>query len=425
MRRVLLIAYHFPPFAGSSGVQRAFRFACHFPDFGWEPIVLTAHPRAYEQRSNELLQELPSSVPVIRAPAWDAKRHFSIAGRYPGFLGRPDRWCSWRPGAVLAGLQAIRRYRPDAIWSTFPITTAHRIGATLARLSRLPWIADFRDPMAQEGYPSDPATWRSFAKIERLTVSRAAYSTFTTPGAVNLYKQRYPEFVERFTLLENGYDEETFAHAEQSREPLNSGRLTLLHSGVVYPKERDPSCLFAALDDLRSTEPRLFSHLVVRFRAAGHEGMLRKLAETFRLERQIEILPMISPRQAAREMCSADGLLVLQASSCNAQIPAKLYEYIRTGRPILALADPSGDTADAVRAAGISAVAALHDPTAIRATLASFVSEPTAGTLPTETAVARASRRARTAELAELLGFLVENSCAETPNSVGNRGPNV
>ena len=65
MKRILMIAYHFPPLAGSSGIQRTLRFVQHLPKFGWEPIVLSADPRAYERTSDDLMQEIPEeNVPV-------------------------------------------------------------------------------------------------------------------------------------------------------------------------------------------------------------------------------------------------------------------------------------------------------------------------------------------------------------------------
>jgi hypothetical protein len=156
LRRVLMIAYHFPPVRGSSGIQRTVRFARWLPELGWEPIILTAHPRAYEATVEDAANEVQPGMVVCRAFALDAARHLSIAGRYPDWLALPDRWSSWWLGAVPAGLSLIRRLRPDAIWSTHPLATAHRIGATLHRLTGLPWVADFRDPMAQDGYPRMP-----------------------------------------------------------------------------------------------------------------------------------------------------------------------------------------------------------------------------------------------------------------------------
>jgi hypothetical protein len=102
-------------------------------------------------------------------------------------------------------------------------------------------------------------------------------------------------------------------------------------------------------------------------------------------------------------MLRADGLLILQANNCNAQIPAKFYEYLRARRPMVVLADPPSDTAMAARAAGIDAIAALESAPDITALLNRFVTNPSAGTIATERAIEGASRRSRAAELARLL----------------------
>lgn len=402
MKRLLMIAFHFPPIHGSSGVQRTLRFARYLPEFGWEPIVLTAHERAYEKTAPDQLADIPPGVKVVRAQAWDTARHLSIAGRYPGMLARPDRWLTWWLGAVPAGLELIRRHKPDAIWSTYPIATAHRIGATLHARSGLPWVADFRDPMAQDGYPEDPATWQSFARIERHAAQNASMSTFTTPSALRLYRERYPAQSDRMSLLENGYDEETFV-GTVSVPPLTPNKLTLLHSGLVYPSERNPTQLFEALSKLKNLAPEAYGRIRLRFRAPVHEDLLNQLAQTHGVESAIEVLPSIGYREALSEMLAADGLLILQAANCNAQIPAKFYEYLRAGRPVLALTDPSGDTAQVVREAGINTIAPLDKADAIAALLARFCASPTDGTLPIQAAIAGASRRGRTAQLADLL----------------------
>ncbi len=402
MKPVLMIAYHFPPLTGSSGIQRTLRFVRHLPDFGWQPIVLTTHRRAYLQMSDDQMADIPEGIEVIRSPAWDTSRHFSVAGRYPSFLARPDRWLSWWPGAVLSGAAAIKRLRPEVIWSTYPIATAHLIGSSLARRSHLPWLADFRDPMAQPGYPADPAKWRSFDRIERRTIRQATFSTFTTPSAAATYRQRYPRHAERISVLENGYDEEAFAGGAPTG-PLNPGRLTLLHSGIVYPQERDPTRLFEALALIKESQPELFTRIVVRFRASVHEALLHELAQRYRVTEVVEILPAIGYRDALQEMLCADALLILQAANCNEQIPAKLYEYLRAGRPMLVLTDALGDTGQAARAAGISSIAALDDARAIADLLRRFGEQPQHGTLATASAVAAASRRERTRQLATLL----------------------
>jgi hypothetical protein len=406
-KRLLMIAYHFPPLRGSSGIQRTLRFARHLPEFGWEPIVLTAHPRAYESVGDDLMADVPAGVHVCRAFALDTSRHLAIGSRYPGMLARPDRFISWWLGAVPAGLALARRFAPSAIWSTYPIATAHVIGHTLQHRTHLPWVADFRDPMAQDGYPADPRTWSSFKRVEENVARRASRLVFTTPGAQRMYEARYAKLPrERFALIENGYDEEAFASLDGiDPAPLVPGKVTILHSGIVYPEERDPTALVGALARLRDMRPELFARICVRFRAAVHDKLLRTLAERAGVSASIETLPAIGYRAALDEMMRADALLVMQAANCNDQIPAKLYEYFRARRPVLALTDPAGDTAATLRGAGIDAIAPLDDSVAIAGLLERFLvgSAILHTTLSPAVDVNSYSRRGRAKALATLL----------------------
>ena len=375
MQQVLMIAFHYPPLAGSSGIQRTLRFSQDLPSLGWQPIVLSANPRAYEQTSNDLLQDIPDGTEVARAFALDARRHLSLFNRYPGCIARPDRWLSWLLGAVPTGLQMIRRHRPAVIWSTYPIPTAHLIGYWLSRLSGLPWVADFRDPMAHEGYPSDPATWRSYLKVEQKTFAQASRMVFTTPGAARLYQNRYPAQVSQIRVIENGYDEPSFTPLTTSPAPvaLNPGKLTLLHSGIVYPEWRNPKALFAALRQLIDTRLVDAAHLRLRFRASENKDFLAALAATYDLSDVVQILPPIGYQAALAEMCAADGLLVLQSVDCNDQIPAKVYEYIRAMRPVLGLCGAGSDTASVLERAGMPHLAPLESVELIHATFIVFL----------------------------------------------------
>jgi glycosyltransferase involved in cell wall biosynthesis len=409
LRRILMVAYHFPPLAGSSGIQRTLRFVKHLPAFGWEPLILTAHPRAYERVSDDLNGEVPDGTVVRRAFALDTARHLSLRGRYLGALARPDRWVSWRFDAQRIGMQMIRQYKPDVIWSTYPIATAHLIGAALHARSSIPWVADFRDPMAQDGYPAEPLTWQRYCDIERHTLRSASRSMFTTPGAAREYGRRYPEALARISVLENGYDEETFVAAESrgDRSPLNPGCFTLLHSGIVYPSERDPSHLMQALQRL-SSEGRLKpGQLKIRFRASAHDALLVDLATRLRVAAFVEVMPPTGYAEALAEMLRADALLVMQASNCNDQIPAKVYEYMRARRPIVALADPAGDTATLLRDAGVEANARLDDVDGIARLIEALIGGSLEALLAAPSAVEAASRRGRTAALARELDAVV------------------
>jgi len=415
-----MVAYHFPPLAGSSGIQRTLRFVQHLPKFGWQPIVLSAHPRAYERTSDDLMADVPENTVVRRAFALDTARHLQVAGRYLGWAARPDRWISWQFDAVRQGQKLVKEHQPALIWSTYPIATAHVIASKLHKKTGIPWVADFRDPMAQEGYPSDPLTRQSYLDIEADAATHASYCVFTTPGAAQTYRQRYPSAAGRMVVVENGYDEESFSSLSLSpastHDPKSAERpRILLHSGIVYPSERDPSKLFEALSLLRTQGQLSASDVRIRFRASVHDDLLQTLASQFGVLDFIELCPPISYRAALAEMLTVDALLVMQASNCNAQIPAKLYEYLRAGKPILALTDPVGDTAGVLREAGMPSIASLDSAQDIAQELAKFLQQLKTGTslLADESYVKQASRVGRTQRVAQLF-------CdATSPNSVG------
>lgn len=408
-----MVAYHFPPLAGSSGIQRTLRFVQQLPQFGWQTAVLSTHPRAYERVSEDLMGEVPSATPVRRAFALDTARHLQLGGRYLGGMARPDRWISWKFDGVRQGMQLIREFRPDVLWSTYPIASAHVIGAALHRKSGIPWVADFRDPMAHDGYPADPLTWQSFHEIEQAAIRQASRCVFTTPGAARLYQERYPDAAERIVVLENGYDEESFASVSPAPTAPAAGRpLVLLHSGIVYASERDPTQFFTALGALQRSGALKPTDLTVRFRAAVHEQLLRDLAARHGASDFIEICPAVPYRDALAEMMSVDALLVMQASNCNAQIPAKVYEYLRAGRPILGLTDPIGDTAGVLRGAGLPDIVPIDSVEAIEAVLPALVARWRDGdvVLPRPEAVRQASRRGRSEAIAALLEQVADGS---------------
>ncbi len=157
MKKVLIIAYHYPPAAGSSGIQRTLKFTQYLRNFGWEPIVLTVKPMAHPRTDSGQMSEIPSDMIIRRCVTFDAARHFSVFKKYPGFLALPDRWSSWLLSGIPMGMYLIKKHRPAAIWSTYPIASAHLLGFYLAKISGVPWVADFRDPyLMTEQYAPPP-----------------------------------------------------------------------------------------------------------------------------------------------------------------------------------------------------------------------------------------------------------------------------
>lgn len=366
---ILMIAFHYPPYGSSSGLRRTHCFSRFLPEHDWQPFILTADPRAYDTVKTENARPAieGEGAAVTRAFALDSLRHLGFRGKYPGFLALPDRWVSWFPAAVIKGLAIIRKQDVRVIWSTYPIATAHLIGLCLSRFSGVPWVADFRDPMIDEVHPSGSMKRKVFRYIEKKTLTHAAGACFTTPGALKLYQDRYPELdSSRWICIENGYDEGDFASVvalasdQVAAEGHPAPPIRLVHSGTLYPLERDPSCFFSALAQLKATGEISRGDLRIILRATGHDDFINNALKHHQIEDIVSVEQDLDYSQALQEMCAADGLLLFQAANCNQQIPAKLYEYMRSARPLLALTDPGGDTAELIERENAGIVADLH-----------------------------------------------------------------
>lgn len=374
-RRVLFVAYHFPPLTGSSGLLRSMKFCRYLPENGWEPVVLTAHPRAYPESNGLQMPPGLEDLRVIRAFALDTRRHLSIKGRYLRRTALPDRWVSWVLGAIPAGLRALRREKIDVIFSTYPIATAILIGYLLHRLSGKPWVVDLRDPLVEYNYPSDPAVMAAHRWIESKVIAHASLIVFTARSSLRMYQSRYPNLSEeRCLLLPNGYDEEDFESLTSAQlTQAASGPLRLVHAGTIYPDARDPSYLFAALARLKREGRMDASQLLIDLRAPGFEDQYSAQLRKFNIEDMVRVLPALPYRESLADAAAADGLLLLQGPSCDRQIPAKAYEYLRTGKPILALTSETGDTADLLHKTGGAQITDITNEDGIYSGLPGFI----------------------------------------------------
>ena len=412
--RVLMVSYHYPPFNGSSGVQRTLAFSKYLPIYGWKPIILTVKPHAYVRVGDELLQDIPSHITVKRTMALDTTRHLALGGRYFQWMALPDQWVSWFFWAIPAGLRLIRKTGPKILWSTYPIATAHCIAYVLHRITGIPWIADFRDPMTeinpltQKRAPANPALWHSRRAIEEFTVQRCAHAVFTTPGARTIYAKRYPTILkDRWRVISNGFDEACFKDVQgENLELFNpDGQMILLHSGVLYPTpDRDPKSFFAALAMLRKGNKISSSNIHVIFRACGFEGHYQQMIAQFGLQDFVSLEPPIPYRKALIEMSRVNGLLIFQGYPSNPAIPGKLYEYLRARRPILAMVHSEGDTAKLLQELGVGTIVPLDSEEKIAEGLLKFLPLLQYGQAKTVDSkeIQKFSRESQTKELAEI-----------------------
>jgi glycosyltransferase involved in cell wall biosynthesis len=427
VKRVLMIAYHYPPEGMSSGVLRTLKFSKYLPEQGWQPHVLTLKESFYPVRDEGLLKEIRAEVVVHRTLGLDSSRHLAISGRYLSALSVPDCMVGWLPFGVARGLRIIARDRIDAIYSTSPQPTAHLIAATLKLATKLPWVADFRDPWIEEGWHPRPHSlrYRVEAALESLVMRQANRVTVTTDRLRHEILARYPELPrDRVAVIFNGYDEEDFADLHEAPRPAV---FELLHAGLITPEYRDPLPLLRAVRaglERGTLDPR---NVRVTFLGAGRYVSSHAFSDQVRelgLEPVVRVVARVPYGQSLQQMMDAALLLLIQASDDTRNlIPAKAFEYLRSGRPILALAH-EGATADLVRETGGGIVVDPREPGSVEDAMGRLYRQWHTHTLPRPLDLGRIRRFDRaslTAELAVLLDDLATPARADVAHTTAAR----
>ena len=374
MMHALFIAYHYPPESSSSGVLRTLKHTRYLGQFGWRVTVLTLDRRAYDTVDPQLEAQIPTDVRVVRTPFIEVKRHLAVRGRYPSILAIPDRWIGWWPWAVAAGRRIVRSDPVDVIYSTSPHATAHLIALALVRRARVPWVVDFRDPWYED--PPEPGTTRigHFAarRLERRVVARADRIVASTARLRNMLAARYPwRPQDAFLAIPNGYDEGDFSHITAPAGPPGDEML-IVHAGSINENFRDPRPVFEALRRAVAEGEMERARIRLRFLGAGPFGesaVMREAVQQAGLAANVEFRPRLSYQDSLLEQSRASVLLLLQASPDTVDlVPAKLFEYLRTRRPVLALV-PEGATAEVLRDTGGGWVVQPGDSHILSATL--------------------------------------------------------
>jgi len=399
--RLLVVACNFPPDA-AVGTMRTLRLVKHLVSEGWAVDVLTIAPEGFRPGTvtdPALLARVPPAVTVLRArPLRPFER---LAGAFkpnkpgqtpaaaaqapveagPGAGGRPprtsalatarraitaaltlpDREVSWLLPALWKAWRHARRSPPDVIYSSGPPFTAHLVALVLSRLTGAPWVADFRDPWARAPWREDRFAFerRAWALFERLVALRADRVVFVTATNRDDFANAYgPKAAERFIVVANGCDASEF----DGLRPVPRAAATpfvLLHAGSLYGA-RNPAGLLRAVAAAMARgeiDPASF-----RLRFLGRIGVhgvnLPAVARELGLGEVVEFVNHVPRRDSLQQMVDASALLIVQPVT-TVSIPAKLYEYMAAGRPILALAQPGGETAELVERSqgGVSVLA--------------------------------------------------------------------
>ena len=432
MRRVLWLAYYFPPIGGA-GVQRSVKFVRYLGELNWAPVVVTGPGDAVSRwapRDETLADEIPARTVVCRVPGPEPSRSTGWRGRSERWLRQMpafERW--WIDGSVELG--RTHASSTDLIYASMSPYASGAAAAALARETGLPWVADLRDPWAldeMQVYPTAAHRRLELARMRRV-LSSASAIVMNTPAARAALLAYAPELSRRHVVsIPNGYDAADFASACGRRSDnvfriVHSGYLhtadglgqrhRLLGGGVVGTDllTRSHVYLLKALDRLITTEPTLAGTIELHLagvssavdRAVADRPYVRfrgylDHAETIELVRTADLLflPMQNLPPGRRATIT----------------PGKTYEYVASGRPILA-AVPEGDARDLLIEAGTASLCAPDDDAAMTAAVGAAVAAWRSGVEPLpvpSTLLARYERRRLTRDLADVFGAAAGSS---------------
>lgn len=371
--KLLLITYSFPPAAGV-GVLRAHSLARYLPESGIEVEVLTARNAAAVGQDPSMLRQLPEGTVIHRSWALDLPfalrktiKHFLERSRsrsasssanhskqpQPARAGNPirrlladlllpDPQVGWLPFATRAACSIIRRRGIDAVLITVPPFSSSMLVSRLRKaFPSLPIVLDFRDEWLQStidlvSFNSNARAREVASRCERAAVTDATRVVCVTEAAVRAVRSRYPEIdPERFVCVPNGYDRAPQPASAPEIDETSDHTVTLTYTGTIYGTT-DPTQLVEAVLSLPEA---MRSRLRLRF--IGHIETPAYRATLERLGGQVELLGFIPQAEALRALETTDYVLLITHDPIN--VAAKLYDYISSGKPILAAVHPEGD----------------------------------------------------------------------------------
>jgi glycosyltransferase involved in cell wall biosynthesis len=413
-RKLLMITFYYPPSNSSSGGLRPLKFSKYLREFGWDSTVLTVRESCHDSTDNALLQDIPPWVGVHRTRCFDAKKAFGIRGSYPAFLAVPDRYVSWLPFGVRRAVRAVRCEHIDALFSTSPIPTAHLIALVAKLKTRVPWVADFRDPWVETEGSEVRGRFRQSVELwlEGQVVRHADRILVTTVESTEYFCGRYGDAISRkIHAVYNGYDEDDFSVL--TTPDTTEERFTIVHTGLLDPNYRNPEPFLRAVRqciDRGALPPSVSIRLIGGSAYATSQTVVELLAD-LHLQNVVRTEQRLPYAQALAALAGASALLLLQGGDdTRISIPAKAFEYLRVGRPTLTLAPNDSATARLMRQFAGSFVADPNDPKDIAEKLSAIFLAWSGGARVVDRSqddVSRYSRRAAAAELAKILSGAV------------------
>jgi len=362
MKRVLIITYYWPP-AGGPGVQRWLKFVSYFREFGIEPVVYIPENPHYPIVDEQILEEVPEGIQILKQPIKEPYRFAKLFSRSKtrqlssgiitekkpskveqlmlwvrGNLFIPDARIGWVKPSVKYLSNYLEEHPVDVIISTGPPHSLHLIGMKLKKSVDIPWIADFRDPWTQIHYHQNLklslSSEKKHKQMEQEVLNKADRVVVTSEGTRRSFESLTDAPID---VITNGFEEQDVSEKELDEQ------FSLVHVGSLLTK-RNPKFLWEVIAEICSENLSFSEDIQIKLAGSVSEDVVRTLKE-LGINDRCNLIGYISYKEAIQLQHSAQVLLLIEMNTKETSmiIPGKLFEYLSSNRPILAIGPDGSD----------------------------------------------------------------------------------
>jgi glycosyltransferase involved in cell wall biosynthesis len=392
--RLLYLAFYFPP-SRASGVYRARATANHFAEAGWDVTVLAAPLRFLHDvvgsTDEKLLDTVDPRIRVerpeldlylweveLRNMTWYRGTMPSTAKKFYAWRQNkqfPERYVSWGRSAVATAVKLHRQERFDAVLATGNPFSAFAAAWAFNRLTRVPYVIDYRDSWTLDlfkdapAFPPEHAAWR----WERRVLGRAAGTVFVNDALRDWHARRYPDAADKMLVVPNGWDPDLFEVAPVAPagggapdRPLKFGYLGTLTENQPVEEMAAAFGLARAYPDLADAELNIYGHL--GFFSYSQKNLLPRLG----LDANGQVDPAsdvglrlrgpVSKTDVSSVYAESD-VLVFLAGGGKYVTSGKIFEYMASGKPIVSVHAPDSAAREVLQGYPLWFTADSLDPT--------------------------------------------------------------
>jgi glycosyltransferase involved in cell wall biosynthesis len=423
-KKLLIITYYWPP-AGGPGVQRWLKFVKYLPDFGVQPIVYVPENPTYPIVDENLVNEVSDKAIILKHKIFEPYQLASFfsknktkkisSGIIPnqkrqsfldkmflwirGNLFIPDARVFWVNPSVAFLEKYILENDIDTIVTSGPPHSLHLIGLRLKHTLNVKWFADFRDPWTTIGYHKSLRLSNYAAKKHKKLERQVLNTADTIIVTSNTTKTEFQAITNKpIEVITNGYDTENIANH------VLDTRFSLAHIGS-FLSERNPKILWECLVELITEIPDFGSHLEIKLIGAVSPEVLETIAQ-FELKPYLNTLGYVSHSEAIAQQRKSQVLLLIEINSQDTKsiIPGKLFEYMVSGRPIIAIGPEGSDFAEIIYNTNTGVFFDYSEKMKLKSVLLGFYNQFLEGKLHSNAlGLQQYSRKSLTEKLVEIL----------------------